>query len=374
MLNEKKIAIIGAGQGGQAIAGFLGMKGFKISLWDRSSDRLKDIKILGGIKLTGRINGFGEVVETTCSIAKAVKNAFAIMVVTTADAHDEIAFSLAKYLENNQTIILNPGRTLGALSFKHCLNKSLKYNIKKVYIAEAQSLIFACRTTGPATIEIFGVKKILPIAAFPACDNQKVIQVANKLFPNFTLAPNIFFTSLENIGCIFHPIIVIINLINIESQKEFAFYQTLTPTASMLIEKLDLERLEIGKAFQINLKAAKEWIKHSYPETIGNTLYARIRSNPAYNGINAPKEIRTRLLTEDIPTGLVPLFELAKLAKIYTPITKSIITLASEICEVDFFNIGRNFKNLRLNHLSKEQLKSYIINNHLKNDTQTLNL
>ena len=145
MLNEKKIAIIGAGQGGQAIAGFLGMKGFEVSLWDRSSDILKDIKILGGIKLTGKINGFGEVVETTCSIAKAIKNAFAIMVVTTADAHDEIALSLAKHLENKQTIILNPGRTFGALYFKHFLNKVLKNNNTKIYIAEAQSLIFACR-------------------------------------------------------------------------------------------------------------------------------------------------------------------------------------------------------------------------------------
>ena len=374
MLDEKKVAVIGAGQGGQAIAGFLGMQGFNVSLWGRSNDRLKDIEILGGVKLTGKIHGFGEVTETTCSIADAIKNAFVIMIVTTADAHDEIAFSLAKHLESEQTIILNPGRTLGALSFKHCLIKALKHNNTTAYIAEAQSLIFACRNSGPATVEIFGVKETLPIAAFPARDNHKIIDVANRIFPNFTLAPNIFFTSLENIGCIFHPIIVIINLINIESKMDFSFYQTLTPTASMLIEKLDLERIRIGKAFQINLKPAKEWIKHSYPETLGNTLYARIRSNQAYNGINAPKKIRTRLLTEDIPTGLVPLFELARLANIHAPIIKSIITLASEICEVDFFDIGRNLKNLRLNHLSREHLQSYIINGDLKNDNEILSL
>ena len=111
---------------------------------------------------------------------------------------------------------------------------------------------------------------------------------------------------------------------------DFSFYQTLTPTASMLIEKLDLERIRIGKAFQINLKPAKEWIKHSYPETLGNTLYARIRSNQAYNGINAPKKIRTRLLTEDIPTGLVPYLN-CQISK-YPRANKIYNHVASEIC------------------------------------------
>ena len=43
-----KIAIIGAGNGGQAIAGYLATKGCDISLYDRNEQKINDLKKKGG--------------------------------------------------------------------------------------------------------------------------------------------------------------------------------------------------------------------------------------------------------------------------------------------------------------------------------------
>ena len=116
-----KIAVIGAGNGGQSIAGYLALKGHDISLYDIDIKKMEELKKLGGIRLTGRIEGFGKLVCITTDIAEAVRGAKIIMVTTVANAHRAVAKSISPYIEENQIIILNPGRTCGALVFKQTL-------------------------------------------------------------------------------------------------------------------------------------------------------------------------------------------------------------------------------------------------------------
>ena len=106
-----KITVIGAGNGGQAIAGYLALQGYKVYLYDRSLPKIEELKRKRGIQLTGRIVGFGEIHCFTTSIEEAVKNAEIVMVTTVANAHADIARSIAPYISDGMMIILNPGRT-----------------------------------------------------------------------------------------------------------------------------------------------------------------------------------------------------------------------------------------------------------------------
>ena len=85
--NEITFAIIGAGNGGCAMAAHLSIMGFKVNLYNRSEDKLKDIRENGGISIRGSINGFGVLNKTTSDIEDAIRDTDIIMITTPATGH-----------------------------------------------------------------------------------------------------------------------------------------------------------------------------------------------------------------------------------------------------------------------------------------------
>ena len=86
-----KVTVIGAGNGGQAIAGYLAMHNYDVALYDIVEEKINELKTLGGIRLEGRIEGFGKLDNITTNIAEAVQDAEIVMVTTIANAHKAVA-------------------------------------------------------------------------------------------------------------------------------------------------------------------------------------------------------------------------------------------------------------------------------------------
>ena len=160
------IAVIGAGNEGQAMSPYLALKGCKVNLYNRNPMRIEAIREIGGIYLSGICEGFGRLNKVTTNIEEAIEEVELIMIVTPAIAHRSLAKKMSQYLKDGQTIILNPGRTGGALEFYNVL-KSNRCNAD-VIISEAQTFIFASRIVGPARARIFAIKNRVAIAAFPS--------------------------------------------------------------------------------------------------------------------------------------------------------------------------------------------------------------
>lgn len=353
-----KVAVIGAGNGGQAIAGFLGMKNLEVTLYDRNFDKIQQLKALGAICLEGKICGYGKVVNFTTDISEAVSDADLVMVTTTANAHQEIATNMASFVKEGQVIVLNPGRTCGALVF----NKALKNAgcLKRYYLAEAQTLVYACRVIENGTVNIIGAKDEVLLSALPASDTDYVIDVLKPFYSCFEKAENVLRTGLENIGAMFHPCVCLFNAATIERQNEFWFYRDMTEQVARFIEKFDSERIAVGKAYGIDLLGVTDWIKFAYNDTTGDTLCERMKNNPAYYGIKAPGTIFTRQLTEDIPTGVLPIMELGRVAGVKTPLLESMVHIIESLLEMDLHTEGRSLKNLGLDGMTKEEIIKYI--------------
>ena len=353
-----KIAIIGAGNGGQAISGYLAIQGYKTSLYDINVLKIADLKQKGGIQLTGRIEGFGKIDTITADIQEAVKGANIVMVTTVANAHRAVAQSMAPYIEEGMTIILNPGRTCGALVFQQALKEngiSCKY-----YLGEAQTLVYACRIIENGKVNIIGVKDEVLLSALPASDTEYILKKINPIYPCFVKADNVLRTSLENIGAMFHPCVCLFNAATIERQDEFWFYRDMTDQVARFIEKFDKERLAVGQAYGINLLSVTEWIKFAYKNTVGDTLCERMKNNPAYHDIKAPGTIFTRQLTEVIPTGVLPIMELGKAAGMNVTLHESMLHTIEALLEMDLHTNGRSLKNLGLDHKSKNEILHFI--------------
>ena len=355
-----KIAVIGAGNGGQSIAGYFALQGYETSLYDIDVQKMNILKQKGGIELTGRIEGFGKIDCITTDIAEAVKGAEIVMVTTVANAHRAVAKSMAPYVEEGQMIILNPGRTCGALVFNQTLQT--EGCTKRYYLGEAQTLVYACRVIENGKVNIIGVKDEVFLAGLPASDTEYILSKINPMYPCFVKADNVLRTSLENIGAMFHPCVCLFNAATIERQDEFWFYRDMTEQVARFIEKFDQERLAVGKAYGVDLLSVTEWIKFAYKDTEGDTLCERMKNNPAYHDIKAPGTIFTRQLTEDIPTGVLPIMELGKAAGVEVPLLTSMVNTIEALLDIDLHTNGRSLKNLGLEGKSKDEILNFITN------------
>ena len=355
-----KIAVIGAGNGGQAIAGFLGLSGYEVSLYDIDDSKVHELQKKGIIQLEGRITGTGKISCITTDISAAVKNAGLIMVTTVANAHRSVAKSLAPYIEDGQIIILNPGRTCGALVFNQALKDcGCK---RRYYLGEAQTLVYACRVVENGIVNVIGVKDEVLLSALPSADTDYIISNVKHIYPSFVKTNNVLQTSLENIGAMFHPCVLLFNAATIERNDVFWFYRDMTEQVAEFIEKFDSERIAVGKAYGIELLGVRDWIKFAYKDTEGETLCERMRNNPAYHDIKSPSTIFTRQLTEDIPTGVLPIMQLGKAAGVATPLLNSMVNICEALLNMDLHTNGRTLKNLGLAGMSKEEILNFVTN------------
>lgn len=354
---EKKIpiAVLGAGHGGFAMAGHLSLMGFEVRLFNRSEERLWGVMSTGEIDVVGEIEGHGKIDLATTSMEKAINGTELIMVVVPATGHKWIADHIAPYLQDGQIIVLHPGRTFGALEFRQILNN--KGVTADVIIAEAQTFIYASRVVGPAQVRIFRIKNSIPVASIRAHLIPNVLNKLRAAYPQFVAGDNIFKTSLENIGSVFHPAITILNAGWIEDDAEFQFYhEGATQSVVRVLESIDRERVLVAEALGIRVLSAREWIYLAYGVT-GENLFEAMRKNSGYRGIMAPRTLQVRYLTEDVPSSLVPIASMGKKFGVGTPVINSLIELASKLNNCDYWEVGRTVEKLGIENLSLKELR-----------------
>ncbi len=361
-MNKKtRYTVIGAGNGGKAMAAYLALKDFSVVLYNRTPKHIDVIQKRGGIELKsyeGGPQGFGKLTLATSNIAEAIEHAETIMVVVPSSAHADIARVVAPHLQDGQIIILHPGRTFGAIEF----DKVLRDNncTADVIVAEAETFIYACRSDGPASAYIFSVKDSVPLAALPATDTQQVLEVLNLAYPQFIDADNVFHTSMNNIGAIFHPALTILNAGRIESTRgDFQFYiDGVTPSVARVLEALDRERVAVASAIGIRAQTAKEWLKKAY-DADGANLYETIQNQTGYYGIGAPKTLSHRYIFEDVPMSLVPLSTLGQHYGVSVRGMESIIRMACIIHQKDYWQYSRTLVKLGLADMSTSKLMRF---------------
>ncbi len=357
-----RYTVVGAGQGGKAMAAHLAIMGFETTLYNRTFEHIATIHKRHGIDLTsyeGGPSGFGKLSRVTADTREALKNADIIMVVTPSSAHRDIAQTLAPHLKNGQIIVLHPGRTCGAIEFARVLDEN---DCKAdVVVAEAGTFIYASRSEGPAQARIFRIKETVPLAALPATRTPEVLDQLNVAYPQYIDGGNVLATSLDNMGAIFHPALTILNAARIESTfGDFQFYiDGVTPSVARVLEALDRERVTVASSLGIRAQTALEWLEMAYNVT-GSHLYEAIHNNIGYYGIKAPPTLEHRYIFEDVPMSLVPIAELGRHNGVSVRAIDSIIRLACIIHQTDYWRRGRTLDKLGLRDMSVGELMAYV--------------
>ncbi len=353
-----KLAILGAGHGGQGLAAYLALDGHDVSLYNRSISRLRLIHKQNGIHVEGEVNGFAQLTRCTSSIQQALSDVDFVFLVVPASAHRDLARKCAPYLTPEQLVVLIPGRTGGALEFSTIVEGLTGW---RPIIAEAQTYPLVSRVIKSGRAHVSAIKSELPVAAFPAKHTKMVCDLISSVLPNVREAEDILETGLANIGSVFHPAPLILNIGRAETTNgQYNHYlEGVSPSVARFLERIDAERVAVGTAFGKDILSAAEWLSKVY-DAKGKNLYECLHTTSCYQGLGAPNSLDHRYIFEDVPTGLVPIAALGELAGVPTPTIQTTIAMASRLCERDFWREGRNAENLGITDFSPAELLMYV--------------
>lgn len=341
-----KITVIGAGNSGLAMAAHLGKYNNNVTLWNRSRSTISKLIKTRTISCEGVINDDVKIDQVTDNIGKALNDADVILVTTPANSHKELAEQIAIYIKNDCVIVLNPGRTFGALEFQEIFEQFNKKN--KPTIAETQTIIYTCRKINEDTVNIIALKSEVLVSTLDANENQTVISKLPVCIQPFLIpAKSMIETSIGNVGMILHCAPLLLNTGWTENQSNIYkyYYDGITPTVGKFLERIDEEKVTVSQRLGLKVESTAEWLKRTY-HVKGSNLYECIQNNQAYKTIDAPDSLNHRYIFEDVPYGLVPLELIGKKMGLEMKYTSLVIDLASSLTETDFRKIGRKLPSI----------------------------
>jgi opine dehydrogenase len=353
------VTVLGAGHGGLALAGYLSKSGHRVTLWNRSPRRVAAVAGLGGIRLTlpGRAEAFAPVAVAD-RLGAALSAASVVLVAVPATAHADIARACAAHLRDGQTVLLLPGRTGGALEFRRVLRQA--GGRARILLGEANTFPFASRAIGPAAAVIHGTKSEVRAAALPADRTPALVASCRPFLPMLAPAGSVLHTGFANVGAVLHPVITLLNAGRIEDGGAFAFYADgVTPGVASALAAADAERLRVAAAYGVIAAPLPEWVASAYGHR-ADTVRAAVGGNPSYAGIRAPAVLDHRYLWEDVPTGLIPLAELARAAGVPTPTLRSLVELARVVLGGEAWPRPRTLEALGLRGLTVDEIRALI--------------
>lgn len=352
----KHVAVIGAGNGGTAIAGDLTLAGHECRLFEFTewAGNVDAVNAQGGIKVTGVARtGFAKVALATTDLKAALDGAELLMVATQAVTHTRVAQATAPLVRPGQVMILWPGSG-GTLEFRRIFDE---LGVKTdVILGEAATLPYCCRRLeGPGTVNIHRIDGPRnQVAALPASRTPELMAALTGVYDTVVPAQSVLEPALYNPNIIVHPAGALFNMGRIEhSQGEFWMYKEgITPSVKKIINGMDRERQAI--------MAALGYTPMTY-EQVFTDLFNVSVAEFAVASSQGPFSMQDRYVTEDVPMGVTLTASLGRTLGVPTPTYDAIIHIASLVNETEYYTIGRNLANLSLDGLSSEQLNAYVM-------------
>jgi len=354
------VAIIGAGIGGVYLAAQLGIAGFKLRLHDIDDARLADIRAFGGIDVEGEQAGFAAVERATSDLQSAVNGADVVIVVTGGNAQATVVQSLAPLLRDGQVILLIQGNTGGSLIARRALDAAGCR--ADVVVTEMDNYPYSCRRLSPTRIRPIVTKRWLQIAAFPGNRIAQVFPGLSSLFPQAVAAPNTLYTGFTNANAMLHVANCVANAARIESGAGYRFYsEGVTPAVAHLYQAINRERVAAAGALGATVPTLEDWFERVYGvreaslvETCRRLTY---NSDGPYQATGTPSSLDHKFITEDVPTGLIPISALGIAAGMPTPTIDALVELARSMTGRDFAADARTLARLALDGKTAPEIR-----------------
>lgn len=364
-MNNGVVAVLGAGNGGCAIAADLTLRGFEVRLYNRSPGRISPIREQGGLTVTGVLGQHFLALDlVTNNLEQAVGGADVIVISVPITGLEHYASVLPPLLESDQLVMLDPGHMGGGLFFAHEARRVAGIEVHN--LCETATLTHICRMEGPARIGIFSLSTELLFAALPADQTDRLYRPLQKLFPNIVKASNVLHTGLQDLNAVEHPPQALCNVGWLESTKgDYYFYsEGTTPGVARVIEAVDRERMALADRLNVPTSSFVDAF-HAFGLTTDSAaqtgrVYEAMQASEPNRYIKGPSSLDHRYIHEDVGWGLVPWIHLADLVDEPVPTMRALTVIASEINEIDYLNEGLTKERMGIADLDLPGLHAYV--------------
>lgn len=339
-----RIAILGAGNAGCAVAADLTIKGHEVTLIKTShamhDDNFDYMRSHNG-EFT--LDEFGAVSTThvhrvTREIAELAGSKVVIIFIQT-NFHEKLIERIIPYLSEDQILLINPGYLSTAYVLKHCK--------KDLIVAEAQSSFIDGRIMEPGRFRV-GFRNVRnPIGIYPRCRRDEAIRTLDQLDERFVYLDSVVEAALHNPNLIVHTVGSVMSIPRIEKSKgDFCMYHEAytrdNPCTWSILEALDREKMDVLDALGFERLSYVNACK--YRNSLDDQMDAKeVFLNYAEMPTRAkgPTKVDSRYISEDVPQGLVMLEALGRELRISTPIATALIEIASAALSRDLRAEGR---------------------------------
>ncbi|MDO5026712.1 MAG: NAD/NADP octopine/nopaline dehydrogenase family protein [Tissierellia bacterium] len=352
-----KIAILGAGNAGSAVAADLTLKGHEVTLIKTSHSMHDDnFKYLQENNGEMTLNEFGEI--KTANISKVtrdlneLKDAEVVILYVQTNYHEDVIKRIADILVDDQILLINPGYLSTAYVLKHCPNKN-------IIIAEAESSFIDGRIMKPGYFRV-GFRNVRnPIGIYPASRRDEAIAKLDQLDERFVYLNSVIEAALHNPNLIVHTVGSVMSIPRIEKSKgDFTMYYEAYSRDNVatwrILEKLDSEKMNVldklGYGRLSYVEACKFRNSLDEKEDAKEVFLSYAEMDTRAKG---PTKVDSRYISEDVPQGLVMLEALGKSLDVKTPITTSLIEIASAALGRDLRAEGRTPEKLGQENIDK---------------------
>jgi opine dehydrogenase len=355
-----KVAVLGSGNGGMAIAFEWAQAGHEVALFDfeQFPGNIEAVAARGGITSDGQMTGSAPIAYCGHEIARAIPDAELIFAVGPAYSTAPFARACRPHVRQGQTYVVCPGSCAGALVFKEALGVAAAD--PAVIVAETSTLPYAVRVTGDAHITVYNrLKGGYYVAALPRAATADVFELLGSVHAEIEPAESVWQTTLQNSNPIIHPAVSLCNAALIErTGGDFLFYEEgVTDGVGRLIRGVDLERVAIAEALGVSVRRDPELgIEQGYQ--VVDDYSVGYSQAPGFKGIKAQPQLDHRYFNEDAGYGLVFMTDLARQIGVATPVMDSLLQLSSVVTGRDYAaEAARTMAGLGLAGLSREQLR-----------------
>lgn len=342
-----KIAVVGAGNGGYAMAADLTLRGHVVALHSRDRSKIDAITANSGIDLTGIVGeGRANIAYVGNDIATAVRDAELIALPVPGMVQEAYLELLLPWVEVGQALWLCPGSG-ASLVIQHRLRELGKADL---LVFETLGPPYGARRTGDASVAV-RARYRAHCAAFPARRTPEALAILERLYP-CEAATNVLETALMNVNAIIHPLPSLMNWGAIELREgAFSLYgEGMTAGVLRCLEEIDQERVAVCRELGLSTLKLDE---------IYGLLGARLMYREAM-GMGRAEKYEERFIQEDVPIGLVLIASVGEMVGVRTTAIDAVITLASVLYQQDFRASGRSAKRLGIAHLSTPSLLGYL--------------
>jgi len=348
-----KIAILGAGNAGCAVAADLSSRNHEVTLI-KTSHAVHDENFNYLVENNGKISihELGEVktsnIHCVTRDLSLLSQAEVVIIYIQTNYHEELIKKITPYLQDNQIVLINPGYLSTAYLLKHC--------DKKIIVAEAQSSFIDCRISEPGVIKA-GFRNVRnPIGIYPASRRGEAIEKLDQLGFPFTYLSSVVEAALHNPNLIVHTVGAIMSIPRIEKTNgDYCMYhEVFTPSTWRILEKLDAEKMDVLEKLGFERLPYVEACK--YRNSLDDTRDAKevffwYAAMPTR--AKGPIVVDSRYISEDVPEGLVMLESLGKQLNVKTPICTSLIEIATAALGRDLRAQGRTPEKLGKDNIEK---------------------